>query len=178
MEKSENQARNVHVLNDSSVTDCKQPSFSLTTIAINEGIHGINVMSLFPSPTPLCKSHYHIVYNTLQARQRNCRTCCRHFGLQQGHERPCPQPQVIQAYLHVCDHTDFEGDITECDCVCLTCCKSHLVVLSENKPISTEHDLMLIIDSLTKLKTHLLKIHVLSLHASSDFRASQDTAVL
>ena len=43
------------------------------------------------------------------------------------------QPQVIQAHLHVCDHTDFEGDIKESDRVCLTCYKSHLVVYTQGE---------------------------------------------
>ena len=68
-----------------------------------------------PNPTPLCKSHYHAVYDVYQ------------LHLRVGNDRPCPQPHAIQKYLS--EHTNFEGNIFEGDSVCLTCYKSHLVVL-------------------------------------------------
>ena len=40
------------------------------------------------------------------------------------------------------------GDILKDDCVCLTCYKSHLVILKENKSISKDEDLKVLIDTL------------------------------
>ena len=47
-----------------------------------------------PVPTPLCKSHYHAVYDALQTWHKNCRTCGRR--LRMGNDRPCPQPHVLE----------------------------------------------------------------------------------
>ena len=43
--------------------------------------------------------------------------------------------------------TRFEGEIHSHDCVCLTCYKSHLVILKKNKPISKDSDLKQLIDT-------------------------------
>ena len=40
------------------------------------------------------------------------------------------------------------GDILSDDRVCLTCYKSHLVILKENQPISKDEDLKVLIDTL------------------------------
>ena len=90
-----------------------------------------------PSPTPLCKHHYHVLYDRAQTRQRNCRTCGRR--LQAGSDRPCPQPNVVQEYLK--EHADFTGDISKSDRVCFTCYKSHLALLKQNIPTSDDEDL-------------------------------------
>ena len=59
--------KHVHV-SDCSVADCNRSSFALTTITSREGIQGIQFkIEPIPVPTPLCKSHYHRVYNALQA---------------------------------------------------------------------------------------------------------------
>ena len=89
-----------------------------------------------PFPIPLCKQHYHIVYDALR-HTKHCRTCGRR--LPQGGNRPCPQPEIIQ--IHLSQNTDFEGDITEHDRVCQTCYKSHLLVVKESQPISSDRDL-------------------------------------
>ena len=47
-------------------------------------------------------------------------------------------------------HTDFEGDILADDRVCLTCYKSHSVIL---KPISTDEDLKELVDTLGQQAT-------------------------
>lgn len=43
--------------------------------------------------------------------------------------------------------TGFEGEIQSQDRVCLTCYKSHLEILKENKAISTDSDLKQLIDT-------------------------------
>ena len=78
-----------------------------------------------PVPTPLCKSHYHAVYDALQTRHKTCRTCGRR--LRMGMDRPCPQPHTIQKYLY--EHTDFTGNIVPSDRVCLTWCYSKKINL-------------------------------------------------
>ena len=40
------------------------------------------------------------------------------------------------------------GDILSDDRVCLTCYKSHLVILKENQPISKDEDLKVLIDTI------------------------------
>ena len=97
-----------------------------------------------PTPTPLCRSHYHAVYDALQTRQKNCRTCGRRLRL--GNDRPCPQPEKICKYL--LEHTDFNGYIADTDRVCFTCYKSHLALLKDNEPISTDNELRPLVESL------------------------------
>ena len=54
---------------------------------------GLNCSSeVIPVPTPLCKYHYHTVYNALQPRE--CTTCG--TRLRGNSHRPCPKPDVIQ----------------------------------------------------------------------------------
>ena len=105
------------------VLHCSESSIAHATISTSE-LPQINFKSQpLPTPTPLCKYHYLIVYNSMQ--KRNCRTCGR--CLQVGNDRPCPQPEVVQANLH--KHTDFTGDISKNDRVCFTCYKFHLALL-------------------------------------------------
>ena len=100
-------------------------------------------------PTPLCKNHYYVVYNALQSPKKHCITCGRCLRL--GNDRPCPQPHVIQMHLSL--DTDFEGDILADDHVCLTCYKSHSVILKGNQPISTDEDLKELVDTLGQQAT-------------------------
>ena len=122
-------------------------SFAQASMCSSDELQSIQDMQFqsepVPIPTPLCKSHYHVVYDALQTQHKHCRTCGRR--LRQGNDRPCPQPHAIQAYLS--EHTDFAGDTVRSDRVCLTCYKSHLVLLKENKPISRDDDLKSLVDS-------------------------------
>ena len=74
---------------------------------------------IIPTPTPLCKYHYHILYTVLNSVQRQCATC--DTWLKYTSHRSCPKPEVIQEYLK--EHTGFEGQIQDHDQVCLTCYK-------------------------------------------------------
>ena len=65
----------------------------------------------------------------------------------------CVQGMIGLAHNHISfkyiyPNTDFVGDILKDDCVCLTCYKSHLEILKENKPISKDEDLKVLIDTL------------------------------
>ena len=59
-----------------------------------------------------------------------------------GNDRPCPELEVVQAYLH--DNTDFIGDIGKIDRVCFTCYKSHVALLN---PTSKDDDLRPLVES-------------------------------
>ena len=84
----------------------------------------------------------HAVYDAQETRQRNCRTCGRRLRL--GNDRPCPHPDVVQAYLH--QNTDFTGDIAKSDRVCLTCYKSHSA-LTKTNCTSRDDDLRPLVES-------------------------------
>ena len=132
-----------------SVKDCNSISFTQTSLCSNSDdlkiTHGIEFTNeCIPIPTPLCKNHYHVLYDVLQSRRKHCITCGRR--LRPGNDRPCPQPHIIQ--IHLSQHTDFVGDILSDARVCLTCYKSHLVILKENQPISKDEDLKVLIDTL------------------------------
>ena len=95
----------------SCVLNCTALSFAHATI-ISSGMLPPDIKFTthpLPTPTPLCKHHYHAVYGVLQTRQRNCRICGRR--LHEGNDRPCPEPEVVQAYLY--DHTYFIGDVAK-----------------------------------------------------------------
>ena len=127
------------------VLSCTEYSIAHATISLDQLPKEIKFHSYpIPNPTPLCKCHYHIVYNALQ--KRNCRTCGRRF--QVGHDRPCPQPEAVQA--HLSEHTDFTGEISENDRVCFTCYKSHLALVRQNNPISRDDDLRPLVESVNK----------------------------
>ena len=131
------------------IHNCNQLCFSQTTMGTIDELQGIQELVFndpVPIPTPLCKSHYHLVYDTLQSRRKHCRTCSRRLRL--GNDRPCLQPHIIQA--HLSQHTDFDGDILSSDRVCITCYKSHMVLLMQNKPISLDDDLKLLVDSISQ----------------------------
>ena len=99
---------------------------------------------VIPTPTPLCKHHYHLVYSAVQPRE--CATCG--VRLRGNNHHPCPKPDVIRKHLK--ESTGFEGEIHSQDRVCMTCYKSHLVVLKENKSISRDSDLEKLISTYTE----------------------------
>ena len=67
-----------------------------------------------PFPTPMCKRHYHKVYDTLQNKQTHCCTCG--SSLRSAPFRICPNAMHIQKYLR--ENTGFEGNLNEGDRVC------------------------------------------------------------
>ena len=135
------------------VQNCTEPSFTQSSMCVSKELKSMLSLQFrsesLPNPTPLCKTHYHAVYDVHKSWENNCRTCG--TRLRVGNDRPCPQPLDIQKYL--CEHTDFEGCISEGDRVCLTCYKSHLFVLKTNKPISTDDDLKSLNDNLRQQAT-------------------------
>ena len=98
-----------------------------------------------PYPTPLCKHHYHILYNTLQSQQMHCYTCG--SSLRSGQTRICPDAKTIQQYL--AERTGLEGEIPENARVCY---KAQLLIIKE-APVSTDNDLETLISELKKKHT-------------------------
>ena len=132
------------------VLNCTTLSFAHATISTGGLPPDIKFMTHpLPTPTPLCKHHYHAVYGVLQTWQRNCRTCGRR--LQVGNDRPCPELEVhvVQAYLH--QHTDFIGDIAKNDHVYFTCYESHLALRKQNNPTSKDDDLRPLVESVSDI---------------------------
>ena len=69
----------------------------------------------------------------------------------------CVQGMIDLAHNHIFKYiypnTQTLGDILKDDRVCLTCYKSHLVILKENQPISKDEDLKVLIDTLGRQTT-------------------------
>ena len=128
---------------------CDVPSFTQSKIASQEQLNaishtiGCSVPSNVPIPTPLCKHHYHLIYKTLQPQQSHCPTCG--TSLRTTPARPCPDVLRILKYLQ--EKTGFEGELTENTKVCYTCYKSHLQMLKEANRLSTNNDLLKLINS-------------------------------
>ena len=101
-----------------------------------------------PVPTPLCKHHYHLLYNTYLPTQTNCITCG--ISLKHAKPRPCPDPTAIQGYLKI--NTGFDSEILPTDKVCNTCYKAHLTMLQEIRTISTDSDLKHLIKTYSQQK--------------------------
>ena len=101
------------------VLDCKNNVHALSKMGSTEEIKAtfeeaqLQYVSI-STPTPLCKVHYHIIYNLMQPRQTHCSTC----GLSLRHttSRPCPQADIIQSHLR--EVIGFEGSIGAGDKVC------------------------------------------------------------
>lgn len=106
---------------------------------------GLVVCGDIPFPTPLCKHHYHVIYNELQPSQSHCVTCG--SSLKHTTARFCPNPDLIEAHLR--EKTGFDGHIKEADRVCFICYKFHLRILQQLKTISTDSDLKAILNTTT-----------------------------
>ena len=93
-----------------------------------------------PVPTPLCKHHYHSIYNLLQPTQTNCITCGVSLRWAASSSRCCPNPEVIEKHLQ--ENTGFDGHIGPQDKVCNTCYRSHLTIINKSdSATSTDDDL-------------------------------------
>ena len=95
-------------------------------------------------PMPLCKEHYHAVYNAIYPTQFYCVTCA--MSLRYSCPRHCPQPATIEGYLK--ENNGFTGSIGVTDMVCTSCYRSHLFILKKCKPVSTDQDLKNLIQAI------------------------------
>ena len=74
------------------------------------------------TPTPICKHHYHFLYNLQNPSQTKCTTCL--VPLRYSKHRLCPEPETIELYLQ--QTTEFNGKILPNSVICNTCYKLHL----------------------------------------------------
>ena len=147
--KSKGQSNNSHCY----VRNCENLTFTHSTLGSAEELKcafeskGIEINTeCIPTPTPLCKYHYYAVYNIQQPRYKHCVTCGTRLGKE--NHRPCPQPQTIQ--LHLQEQTGFEGEILGSDRVCMTCYRSHLVILKGSHHISNDEELKALVKTFTQ----------------------------
>ena len=77
------------------VRNCTERSFTQSSMCVRKELKSMLSLQFrsdsLPNPTPLCKTHYHAVYDVHQSRKKNCRTCGKRLRV--GNDRPCPQPQ-------------------------------------------------------------------------------------
>ena len=140
------------------ITLCSESVFAHGRLGSSEQMQGaLEIAGLqvstdtMPVPTPLCKHHYHLVYNLLQPTQTNCITC----GI--SLRSATPSPRYCMAYLkpeliekHLIDNTGFEGHIGAQDKVCFTGYKAHLAILHENNSVSTDTDLRQLVSTFSQ----------------------------
>ena len=79
------------------VHNCTERSFAQSSMCVSKELKSMLSLQFrsesLPNPTPLCKSHYHAVYDVHQSQEKNCRTCGKRLRV--GNDRPCPQPHVM-----------------------------------------------------------------------------------
>ena len=127
------------------ISNCHATSFATSEIATSEQISQIFPCSNIPCPTPLCKRHYHIVYDTIQSKQTHCFTC--NSSLCNFCVRVCPNPKLVQQVL--CERTGFEETIPTSVRVCASCYKAYLLIIKEG-PKSIDQDLIQLITDLKR----------------------------
>ena len=83
------------------VHNCTERSFAQSSMCVSKELKSMLSLQFrsesLPNPTPLCKMHYHVVYDVHQSQKNNCRTCGKRLRV--GNDRPCPQLHAIQKYL-------------------------------------------------------------------------------
>ena len=128
----------VHQCHENTFSSLKKPAEEISSAFQKAQLHITEF--LVPVPTPLCKHHYHMVYNPTQT---HCVTC----GMSLKHANPeaCPNSMKVEECLR--ENTSFDGNIKDGDKVCYACCRSHLVILHELSSIS---DLELLISNISK----------------------------
>ena len=117
------------------VSGCSYLSFTLLQKATTEQLqHALTKLGLALErgctlPAPLCKGHYHAVYNVIYPTQSHCATC----GVSLSHTNPklCPDPTTIQQ--HLAEKDGFQGTLTATSKVCYSCYRAHLFVLKDDR---------------------------------------------
>ena len=139
-----------------SVPECSIFPQKVTKLVTMEQICTIFSMSNPEPPNdetgyPLCATHYGELYRYLHPVNKNCRTCNKRL-IERSKFRKCPNPTVIQRFLH--ENTPFTGDIHAEDIVCIACYKAHFVILKRSSDTvqSLDQDLA---DAIKNLKHEL-----------------------
>ena len=167
--------RREKIINKCIVDKCNDDSFVSTKVCTADELRKVfDSVQLqcsvhIPTPTPLCKHHYHKVYNSLVPTQKNCTTC--NISLKHSNSRPCPQPDVIMNHLRV--HTSFNGNIKEHDKVCCACYRSQLFIIQKNSIISNDSDL----EQLIKTYSSNSKV-VVTIHDAVDYAVNEVTVMV
>ena len=85
------------------ILQCSESVFVHARLATSEqmqaALEQAGLQSSIPVPTPLCKHHYHSIYNLLQPTQTNCITCGVSLRWAAPSPRCCPNPEVIEKHL-------------------------------------------------------------------------------
>ena len=131
------------------IPQCENTFFSKCNIPIPDIFQCLtlaseNVPPKLDAAPPLCKHHYHVVYNTYKPTQTHCPTCYTWFHKQNA--RPCPDVASIATYL--AEKTGYEGTLRQNDKVCFSCYKFHLHILKCNVNESTDTDLQVLIQGI------------------------------
>ena len=132
------------------VSDCHQLSHAMLQKATPEQLLqaftalGLECGTHTPPPTPLCKEHYHAVYNAVYPTQYHCATCG--VSLRHTKQRLCPEPALIEQHLK--ENTNFQGTLTLTSKVCFPCYRAHLFALKADREESHDNDLIAIMESL------------------------------
>ena len=97
---------------------------------------------------PLCPAHYRFIHRTLHEsdhtyKEIKCTVCS--MAIKKNNIRHCPNPVIIEEHYRT--HTDFTCSITTDDPICITCYKSHLMIL-QDKSVSRDEDLRELLDNL------------------------------
>ena len=78
------------------IDNCRDISFVSSHIVNSKYEEALPIANLkcsiliIPNPTPLCKKHYHMLYNILWPTQRHCITCSK--SLWHCSSKTCPSP--------------------------------------------------------------------------------------
>ena len=122
---------------------CTNDLFAKSKIATRAPIAHILQCENVSLPVPLCKHHYHLLYNTLHLNQKQTRCYTCQATLRNGSRIcTCPDAKPIQQYI--ADKTGFDGTIPDDARVCTSCYKAQLLILKE-APKSTDIDLQSLI---------------------------------
>ena len=144
-------------INSCAIPDCNNTFSSKCNIPVTDIVECLTsarekIPPNLETPPPLCKQHYHVVYNTYRPTQTNCPTCG--TWLNKQNTQPCPDVATI---TYLVEKTVYEGTLREKDKVCFSCYKFHLHILKSNKRTSTDADLKTLIQG---IKHSMLEPHV------------------
>ena len=133
------------------IVSCLETVFASLNQASGEQLHnifetlGLETEANLSNPTPLCKKHYHLVYNILKSTQTQCVTCG--VSLRHCKHKVCPNPKIVERFLT--ENTEYDGQINDHDKVCYTCYRAHLEIIKLDSEISRDEDLQ---DLITELE--------------------------
>ena len=125
------------------VYGCNSICFVHTKLPCEKELEGIKFDDdRITTPALLCQCHYYAVYKTILHQQTNCSTCGNSF--KHINSRLCPNTELISEHLR--NMTGFEGNLEADSRVCYTCYKWQITLVQEDKALSRDEDLKVIVD--------------------------------